>query len=172
MNLYENLKVQELRIELSKRGVNITGKKKPQLETDLEELRRGVTNVPALLQNTPETPLDSLYLHNYEISSTEPLHDIKSHLSNVAELLAQTTDNIKKKLSSVYESVLGKEILRCCDYRKAAILILLELNADKKFIDLMRTLVEITEILYSINCKRSSQAMLWLHNVAFVHGKL
>ena len=176
VNLYENLKVQELRIELSKRGVNITGKKKPQLETDLEELRRGVTNVPALLQNTPETPLDSLYLHNYEISPTEPLHDIKGHLSNVAdELLAQTTGNIKKKLSSVYESVLGKETLRCCDYRKAAILILLaldELKADKKIIDLMRTLVEITEILYSTNCKRSSQAVLRLHNVAFVHGKL
>ena len=71
VNLYENLKVQELRIELSKRGMNVTGKKKPQLETDLEELRRGVTNVPALLQNTPESPLDSLYLHNYEISPTE-----------------------------------------------------------------------------------------------------
>ena len=143
VNLYENIKVQELRIELSKRGVDITGKKKPQLETEFEELRRGVTNVPALLHDTPEASLESLYLQNYEISPTEPLHDIKGHLSNVTdELLSQTTGNIKKRLSSIYSSVLGKDTLRCCDYPKAAILILLaldELRADRKYIELMRT---------------------------------
>ena len=163
-------------MELSKRGVDIMGEKKPQLETELKELRRGVTNVPALLHNTPETSLESLYLQNYEISPTVPLHDIKGPLSNVTdELLAQTTSNVKKKLSSIYSSVLGKDTLRCCDYRKAAILILLaldELRADRKYIELMRTLVEMTEILYSSYSKRSSQANLRLHNTSFVHGKL
>ena len=176
INLYENLKVQELQIELTKRGVSVVGKKKPQLQTELEELRRGITNVPALLQNTPNVPLDSIYLHNYEILPTEPLHDIKGHLSNVTdELLAHTTGNVKKKLSSIYSSVLGKETLRCCDYREASILILLaleELKADRKVIELMRTLVEITEIMYSTDSKRSSQTVLRLHNTAFVHGKL
>ena len=100
--------------------------------------------MPALLHDTPEASLESLYLQNYEISPTEPLHDIKGHLSNVTDgLLSQTTGNIKKKLSSIYSSVLGKDTLRCCDYRKAAILILLaldELRADRKYIELMRTL--------------------------------
>ena len=134
------------------------------------------SHVPALLHDTPETSLESLYLQNYEISPTEPLHDIKGHLSNVTdELLAQTTGNVKKKLSSIYSSVLGKDTLHCCDYRKAAILILLaldDLRADRKYIELMRTLVEITETLYSSYSKRSSQAILRLHNTSFVHGKL
>lgn len=59
--------------------------------------------------------------------------------------------------------------------RKAIILILLalqELRADKKLIKLMRTLVEITEILYSSYAKRTSQAVLRSHNITFVHGKL
>ena len=141
VHLYENLKVQELQIELRKRGVSVVGKKKPQLQTELEELRRGITNVPALLHNTPDAPLGSIYLHDYEILPTEPLHDIKGHLSNITdELLAHTTGNITKKLSNIYSSVLGKETLRCCDYRKASILILPaleELKADKKVIELM-----------------------------------
>lgn len=126
--------------------------------------------MPALLHDTPETSLDSLYLQNYEISPIEPL---QGHLSNVTdELLAQTTGNVKK---SIYSSLLGKETLCCCDYRKASILILLaldELRADRKYIELMPTLVEITEILYSSYSKRSSQAILRLHNTSFVHGKL
>lgn len=136
VNIYENLKVHELKSELSKRDVDVMGKKKQQLEREFEELRRGITNVPALIQNSPDTSLDSLHLENYEISPTEPLHDIKGHLSNVTdELLAQTTGNVKKKLSSIYSSVLGKETLRCCDYRKCAILILqalVNMKADKK----------------------------------------
>ena len=92
-------------------------------------------------------------------------------LSNVIdELLAQTTGDTKKELSSICSSVLGKETLRCCDYRKCAILILQaleKLKADKKIIELMRTLVEITEILYSNNSKWSSQSVLRLHNLTF-----
>lgn len=176
VNLYENLKVQELKSELSKRGIDVTGKKKQQLEREFEELRKGITNVTALLHNSPETSLNTLHLENYEISPTEPLHDTKGHLSNVIdELLAQTTGNTKKELTSICSSVLGKETLRCCDYRKCAILILQaleKLKADPKIIELMRTLVEITEILYSNNSKRSSQSVLRLHNLTFVHGKL
>lgn len=119
--------------------------------------------MPALLQDSPETSLDSVYLQNYEISSTELLYDIKSHVSNViSQLLAQTTGNVKQKLSSIHSFVL-EETLRCSDYCKAIILILLalqELRADKKIIELMCTLVEITEILYSPYSKRTSQAVL------------
>lgn len=173
VNLYENLKVHELRCELSKRGMDTTGKKKPQLESEFEELCKGITNVPALLHNAPTTSLQSLYLQDYEISPTETLHDIKGHLSN--ELLSHTTSDVKKKLSHIYSTVLGKETLRCCDYRKSAILILLALkesHADKCYIEVMRTIVEITEILCSDDSKHSSHTVLRLHNLTFVHGKL
>ena len=55
---------------------------------------------------------------------------------------------------------------------KLILLALEELKADRKVIELMRTLVEITEVMYSTNPKRSSQTVLRLHNTAFVHGKL
>lgn len=92
----------------------------------------------------------------------------------VIELLVQTTGNVKQKLSSIYSSVLQKETLRYSDYRKAILILLAlqEVRADKKLIELMRTLVEITEILYSSYSKRTSQAVLRLHNITFVHGKL
>ena len=163
-------------MELHLRGVEVNGKKKPQLEKEFEELRKGITNVPALLHNIPDTPLEALYLHHYEVSPIEPLHDVKGHLSNLTdELRSVVKGPLKEKLSKVYSSVLGKETLRCCDYRKAAILIFLalkELHDDRQLIEVFRTMVEITEILYSDNTKRSSQTVLRLHNLAFIHGKL
>jgi len=132
--------------------------------------------VPALLHNIPDTPLEALHLQHYEVSPTEPVHDIKGHFTNlIDELQAVVTGNVKEKLSSIYASVLGKETLRCCDYCKAAILILLaleELHGDRQLIELFRTIVEITEILYSDDSKRTSQAVLRLHNLAFIHGKV
>ena len=62
INPLDNLKIQELRTELGKRGLSTAGKKKPQLEKEFDELRRGITNVPALLQGVPETPLTELEL--------------------------------------------------------------------------------------------------------------
>ena len=52
----DNLKIQELRMELEKRGLSTGRKRKPQLGRDFDELWRGIVNVPALLQGVPETP--------------------------------------------------------------------------------------------------------------------
>ena len=67
---------------------------------------------------------------------------------------------------------LGKETLRGSDYRKAVILILLALiEFQPKFslTQLFQTVVEITDMLYSDPGKRTSQAVLRLHNVTFMH---
>ena len=64
----DNLKIQELRVKLQKRGLQTAGKRKPALEKDFDELRRGIVNVPALLQDAPETPLADLCLDMYEVS--------------------------------------------------------------------------------------------------------
>ena len=60
-----NLKISELRIELERRGLSTARKRKPELERDFDELRRGIVNVPALLQGSPETPLTNLHLDRY-----------------------------------------------------------------------------------------------------------
>ena len=73
----DNLKLRELRIELDRRGLFTAGMKKPQLEREFEELKRGISNVPALLQGVAGTLLQDFYLDHYEISPMEPLYDIK-----------------------------------------------------------------------------------------------
>lgn len=60
-------------------------KKRPQLEREFDELRKGINNVPALLQLTPQATLASLNLEKYEIFPTEPLHDLKGHIHNIIE---------------------------------------------------------------------------------------
>ena len=72
-------------------------------------------------------------------------------------------------------TVLGKETLRGSDYRKAAILILkmlLEFLPNSSLTTMLSTAVEITELLYCDPSKRTSQSVLGLHNIAFVHAKL
>ena len=81
----DNLKVLELRTELLMRGMVTAGKRKPELERDYDELRRGITNVPALLQGVADKPLAEFSLNHYEISPVEPLHDFKGHLSNIID---------------------------------------------------------------------------------------
>ena len=49
----------QLRTELEKRGISTKGKKKLQLE-ELANLQKGISNVPAILQKTPEASLASL----------------------------------------------------------------------------------------------------------------
>ena len=95
----DNLKVQELQTELRIRGVATQGKLKPELAKEFEDLHKGIVNVPALLQRTPDTPLKLLGLDRYEIAPTEPLHDIKGHISNlIKKLLKVVTGELLEKL--------------------------------------------------------------------------
>ena len=172
----DKLKIQELRTELWKRSLSTAGKKKPQLEKEFDELRRGITNVPALLQGVPEMTLMELCLDSYEVSPVEPLHDLKGHLSNIIEELRVTlTGEVKEKVDIIVGSVLGKETLRGSDYRKGSILILKtlqEVTPNSPLTTLLSTAVEMTELLYCDPTKRTSQSVLRLHNITFVHAKL
>ena len=79
------------------------------------------------------------------------------------------------RIDTFSKSVLGKETLRCSDYRKGAILILKALQdtiPDSPLTALLSTAVEITELLYSHQENRTKQSVLRLHNLAFVHAKL
>eukprot|EP00731_Ephydatia_muelleri_P009839 Em0005g425a len=82
---FDGLSIEQLRVELARRCIDIKGKKRPQLDKDFEELKMGIVSVPALLQTNPTESLESLNLVQYEVSPLEPLHDIKGHFSNVIE---------------------------------------------------------------------------------------
>ena len=152
------------------------GKLKPELVEIFDDLRKGIVNVPALLQGTPEASLKSLGLEIYEIAPTEPLHDIKGHISNlIEELLKVASGKLLEKLQGISQTVLGRDTIRCSDFRKAIILIvkiLNEFSTNRDLTDVFRTAAELTEILYSRESNRTPQTVLRLHNVAFIRHKL
>ena len=170
----DNLKINDLKTELERREENTANKKKPELEEMFTELRAGINNVPALLQKDPTVSISSLHLDRYEIRPTEPLHDIKDHLSNMIEEI-RAQGNVKTQLEKVMSAMLSKETLRASDYRKAVIVlykILSECNADSEIVHILRTGMEITELLYSSADKRTATTILRLHNISFQHGML
>ena len=125
----DKLLLTNLQEELRLRNRSTKGKKKPALEKEFEELRMGISNFPALLQDSPRATLASLHLDTYEISPTEPLHDLKGHLHNIIEeSLIISTDNTREAISAVKRTVLCKDTIRCSDLRKATILIYVKLN--------------------------------------------
>jgi len=177
INPLNKLKVAELRIELSKRGIQTTGKKKNQLQEDLDNLQRGISTFPALIQNTPQTSLDTLGLQLYEVFPTEPLHDLKGHFSNIIdEALHVAPTETKAIIQHIKQTTLNKSTLRGSDYRKAVILIYNNLlrgdNSHPSYKELFQTATEVSEILYSPDSQRSSTTILRLHNVTFIHGRL
>lgn len=72
----DKLRLVDLQTELKQRNRYISGKKKPALEKEFDEMKMGISNFPALLLDDPKTPLASLHLEKYEVSPTEPLHDL------------------------------------------------------------------------------------------------
>ena len=147
-------------MELKKRDIAVTGKKRTELEEELTKLQKGVANVPALLQHSPETTLESLGLGKYEVLPTEPLHDLKGHFSNIIEEALKTTSGVVlSALKGIQSTVLNKATLRASDYRKAVILMyqsLRQCSTGKNDItELFRTAAEISEILYARPCKRT-----------------
>ena len=86
----DKLSVIELRTELQAHGVTTGKKNKTDLLQVYEKLRAGINHVPALLQGNPKADIKALHLADYEIMATEPLHDLKGHLSNIVEETLET----------------------------------------------------------------------------------
>ena len=74
--LLDKLLIKDLQEELRARDRDVQGKLKPTLEKEFEELRLGINNFLAMLQDNPQASLSSINLQQYEISPTEPLHDL------------------------------------------------------------------------------------------------
>lgn len=169
----DKLLLSDLRKELSMRGLSATGKK-PALEKAFDDIRQGISNFPALLQDQPEATLHSLNLQHYKVSPTEPLHDLKGHLGNIIdEALLVASGNALQELKRIKAAVLTKEAIRCSDLRKAVILMYLklkELEPNSMLTDLFRTSVEIAKLCYAHDAERTPRAVLCLHNRTFLHA--
>ena len=171
----DKLLVTDLKNELSMRGLSTAGKKKPALEKEFDDIRAGITNFPALLQNSPEASLHSLNLLQYEVAPTEPLHDLKGHFNNIIEeSLLVATGVVLDEIKKIKKAVLTKETIRCSDLRKAVILIYLklkDLKPDDVLTDLFRTAVDIANLCYAHDTIRTPRSILCLYNRAFLHAR-
>ena len=80
---------------------------------------------------------------NYEVLPTEPLHDIKEHIANVlTELPSHLENEEKNAFQDIIECSLGgKEKLRGCDYRLAAVIVAQYLRGNENKIIIIMTII-------------------------------
>ncbi len=175
---FDNLKVQELRTELGARGIHIDKSMlKDDLQKTLNEILRGVMRVPALLLTDPTQCLSSINLDKYEVVASEPLHDIKGHITNLITELPYVLPpgNTATKCNHLIDSCLAKEKKSGADLRRAIIqiyLLLKDLECSSEVLLLLETIITIGKISYSMDTERSPRQLLRLYNACWVHMEL
>ena len=134
--------------------------------------------MPSLLLTNPSQSLHELNLQNYTILDCESLHDVKGHLSNLFDELPQL---LEKSLAEDVTAVLNvhlhtKETKRGGDFRVAAVHILALLRQKEStpalVLKLIETAVNISEIMYADEVKRSQKSILRLYNSTWLHFEL
>ena len=94
---------------------------------------------------------------------------------NLFDLPFLLTGNALKEVTKIKESVLYKNTMRCVDYRKATILLsqaLRTTEVSENMRMIADTAVQICEILYTRDDRRSPRSILHLHNLTYLHGRL
>ena len=130
----------------------------------------GIQRLPALLFYAPHKSLTELNLGDYEILNNEPLHDISHHTQNIYDELPY---HLPKEMKTAFKKVKdssfnGKEAKNGSDYRDSLIIVATWFLQNHPFhfaTDIIITLAEIQEILYSPETKRSIQSVFRLRNV-------
>ena len=172
----DKLHVNDLRKELHVRGVTNLEGLKPELQQQLDDILRGVQRVPALLLLNPAQSLADLNLQYYEVVACEPLHDLKGHLSNLLQELPHILPvPIATKLKPLLKACLSKDKITAADLRTTMIKTYLLLNEEKapmETIHLLKSIVKISNIIYSKNTSRTPRALLQLYNNCWVHMEL
>ena len=113
-------------------------------------------------------------IQEYKVASPEPLHDFKGHMQNlIGEIRQITTYLLKIEVVGIYKSTLDKDTVRCVDYRKATILLsnaCASLCPNTDLHILLRSAIEMCNIMYSAESSRSQRAILYFHNFTFQHS--
>lgn len=162
----------ELELELGGRGI-YDGKTKKEMQKLLEEDLHGVSRVPALL-SSPQSSPESLNLGSFEVLPCEPMHDIVHHIENLlTELPIHIEDEeCKKKLLEAASLTTGrKETKRAVDFRCSLIMTSLYVQgtASPRVQSLLNTMVDMQDILYKDDKRRSPRLILHYHNSSWYH---
>ena len=165
----------QLQLELTLRGIDVPSTAlKKELEANLQGLLRGFVRVPTLLMNNPCQSLQSLHLERYTILECEPMHDLKGHIHNLlTEVTSYLDPSIKPQCEAIIAQVMTKETKRACDYRHTAILLLMNLlkyDGQSPLCLIFRTIVEMSEIMYSSEDKRTTRSILRFYNLTWLHA--
>ena len=167
----------EIEEELTSRKVYDDGTK-AELQGALDEQLCGKQRVPALLFSRPGASLESLNLSKYEILPCEPLHDIGHHIENVlTELPHHLSEDEANVINESIKLSLGKkESKRAIDYRIALVQTTAMAHqsniVSERPLALLDTLVQMQEILYSPEDKRSTTLILRYLNQSWYHSIL
>ena len=105
----------QLRIELEKHGCDTNGKKKSQLQEELDKKGSAMC-----LHYCRELHKRHFRASILEVFPTEPLHDLKGHIRNLIEEAIKIATG--ETLQVLEKTTLSKCTLRGSDYRKALIL--------------------------------------------------
>ena len=171
-----DLSVTDIRKELGARGWDCSGKRRPQLQDELQGILQGIQRVPSLILLHPEEQLVNLNLQHYTVVDCEPLHDIKGHLLNLFQELPSVLPNeIKEKCEIRINLCLKKEKKSTADLRAALIQIFLIVNtsnADWKIQMLLQSAVICCEILYASDNERCPKLLLQLYNNTWIHHQI
>ena len=149
---FDNLKVAQLRTELTARGIQDTSMKKKALRDMLDNILHGVVRVPALLLPNPTQTLASLNLQKYEVLASEPLYDLKGHLINIIMFLSFSQKRtVHRSVITSYLLAWQKKKKSGADLRRLIqiFLLLKELDCGSKVLMLLQTIIIIGRILYS-----------------------
>ena len=180
---FQNLRKEELIDELEDRGIDTFKlNSKSSLQEELTSTLHGISRPPALLMDSPEKTSQEMNLEMYEIMACEPLHDICNVVQNViTELPYHVEDKkVKSELEKFCSNTIGdKNQIKGSDARLFAIKLAKfignlqqENRVSKDVLDLIFSLVEIINIAYSSEEKRSPKQILRLYNLTFLFGSL
>ena len=175
VHMFSNLKKHEIEIELEGRNVVFSEEENTlELKQKLRNEIHGIQRLPTLFFSEPETTTEELLLNAYEILPCEPLHDVKGHLNNLYEEIVYHAENKEEKilLQNTIGHVMGdKSCKRGVDYRVSLIqlVVMLRNKVNEQIFDLLDTMCEIQEILYTGENKRSVETILRMYNQTFLH---
>ena len=117
--------------------------------------------------------MSELNLQSYTILDSEPLHDLKGHLTNLLDELPHILVGDDKKI--VKQFIKDKKVVSGSDTR----VVLLEVNnllqcknVSEDIKMLLITAVKISERLYSSDDKRTPKSVLQLYNCTWLHHEL
>ena len=172
---FDGLKIDQIRSELRSRQYYDFGKLKKDMAKDLHDILKGVQRVPSLLLLNPTQELSALNLDRYSILDSEPLHDVKGHLSNLFEELPKLLGKEHQdKCLKLMKSKLGNKVSGA-DMRTAAIELFVLLHQEKwseLVLDLLLSIVRTSQMLFLDEEKRSPKKVLRLYNCTWYHMEL